>query len=85
MSKGNYNIDLIKHMAVCDANYIRLLKLIPQLKFYRNQVMNFPHDRVLNIDDGSKVAGSNLIDAQKSLQGIKKKSVLRMYLILVKR
>ena len=72
MSKGNYNIDLIKHMAVCDANYIRLLKLIPQLKFYRNQVMNSPHDRVLNIDDGSKVAGSNLIDAQKSLQGIKK-------------
>ena len=34
MSKPNYNIDLIKQIAVYDANYIRLLKLVPQLQAY---------------------------------------------------
>lgn len=34
MANGNYSIDLIKQMAVCDANYIRLLKLLPQLAAY---------------------------------------------------
>lgn len=34
MSKAGYSIDLIKQMAVCDANYIRLLKLVPQLAAY---------------------------------------------------
>ena len=37
MSKTNYSIDLIKQMAECDANYIRLLKLIPQLLAYRTK------------------------------------------------
>ena len=27
MSRTSYSVDLIKQMAVCDANYIRLLKL----------------------------------------------------------
>ena len=31
---ANYSIDLIKQMAVCDANYIRLLKLLPPLQAY---------------------------------------------------
>ena len=31
MPRTNYSIDLIKQMAECDANYIRLLKLVPQL------------------------------------------------------
>ena len=34
MSKNSYSVDLIKQMAVCDANYIRLLKLVPQLGAY---------------------------------------------------
>lgn len=34
MSKTSYSIDLIKQMAECDANYIRLLKLVPQLAAY---------------------------------------------------
>ena len=34
MTKSNYSIDLIKQMAVCDANYILLLKLLPQLQPY---------------------------------------------------
>lgn len=34
MPKAKYSIDLIKQMAVCDANYILLLKLLPQLQAY---------------------------------------------------
>ncbi|MFN3162618.1 MAG: DUF1249 domain-containing protein [Pseudohongiellaceae bacterium] len=36
MPKSSYNIDLIKQMAECDANYIRLLKLVPELSVYRD-------------------------------------------------
>ena len=43
MSKSNYSIDLIKQMAECDANYIRLLKLVPQLRAYRDRsAMGYP-------------------------------------------
>lgn len=35
MPKSRYHIDLIKQMAECDANYIRLLKLVPELGMYR--------------------------------------------------
>ena len=37
MPKRNYSIDLIKQAAECDANYIRLLKLVPQLQAYRDK------------------------------------------------
>lgn len=30
-----YRIDLIRQMAICDANFIRLLKLMPELESYR--------------------------------------------------
>jgi len=30
-------VDLIRQMAECDANYIRLLKLVPQLQAYRDR------------------------------------------------
>lgn len=36
MSKSSYSVDLIKQMAECDANYIRLLKLVPHLQAYRD-------------------------------------------------
>ena len=36
MPRHKYTIDLIKQMAECDANYIRLLKLVPQLRAYRD-------------------------------------------------
>jgi uncharacterized protein YqiB (DUF1249 family) len=36
MPKNSYNIDLIKQMAECDANYIRLLKLVPHLQAYQD-------------------------------------------------
>ncbi len=28
---GHYNIDLAAHLAVCDANYLRVMRLFPQL------------------------------------------------------
>ncbi len=37
MARGNYSIDLIRQMAECDANYIRLLKLVPQLQAYKDR------------------------------------------------
>ncbi|MBT4256948.1 MAG: DUF1249 domain-containing protein [Gammaproteobacteria bacterium] len=37
MARRNYSIDLIKQMAECDANSIRLLKLVPQLQAYRDR------------------------------------------------
>lgn len=37
MAKSSYSVDLIKQMAECDANYIRLLKLVPHLQAYRDK------------------------------------------------
>ena len=37
MPKSSYSVDLIKQMAECDANYIRLLKLVPPLQAYRDK------------------------------------------------
>jgi uncharacterized protein YqiB (DUF1249 family) len=39
MKNHEYSIDLIKQMAECDANYIRLLKLVPGLRAFRNKSM----------------------------------------------
>ncbi|MEX0964675.1 MAG: DUF1249 domain-containing protein [Pseudohongiellaceae bacterium] len=36
MVKSSYSVDLIKQMAECDANYIRLIKLVPHLQAYRD-------------------------------------------------
>ena len=37
MPKNRYSIDLIKQMAECDANYIRLLRLMPVLAAHRQR------------------------------------------------
>ena len=37
MPKNVYSIDLIKQMAECDANYIRLLRLLPVLAAHRQR------------------------------------------------
>lgn len=39
MANKNYSVDLIRQMAECDANYIRLLKLIPELRTYRSNAV----------------------------------------------
>jgi len=60
MARSSYNIDLIKQMAECDANYIRLLKLVPQLKVY----LDGSFDDLL-VDGAKPVA-----EPQKHLEGI---------------
>ena len=61
MSKSNYSIDLIKQMAECDANYIRLLKLVPQLRAYRDRsAMGYP---LLDSDISNK-------EPEKILEGL---------------
>lgn len=66
MAKKTYTIDLIKQMAECDANYIRLLKLIPQLQAYldRSFLDHVPPNSDVN------VISSELADPEKILEGI---------------
>ncbi len=40
MSRNGYNIDLTGHMAECDANYVRLLKLMPDLMDLDERVLH---------------------------------------------
>jgi uncharacterized protein YqiB (DUF1249 family) len=60
MARSGYSIDLIKQMAECDANYIRLLKLVPQLRAYRDGSF----DELVDIDISSDA------EPEKHLEGI---------------
>ena len=42
MKNRSYSVDLIRQMAECDANYIRLLKLIPALRNCRDGAAGTP-------------------------------------------
>ena len=71
MLRSKYSIDLQKHMAVCDANYIRLLKLLPQLETYRDKILENSSRRDScfdTIDNSTK----STEDSQKSLRGLKR-------------
>lgn len=69
MSRNSYSIDLIKQMAECDANYIRLLKLVPQLAHYRDRSFD-----VLADLSGGATAGTmsqaNSPEPEKKLEGL---------------
>ena len=71
MSKNNYSIDLIKQMAECDANYIRLLKLVPQLRSYRDRsAMVYPRlDSDISNHEEMKRTISNK-EPEKILEGL---------------
>ena len=71
MSKNNYSIDLIKQMAECDANYIRLLKLVPQLRSYRGRsAMVYPRlDSDISNHEEMKRTISNK-EPEKILEGL---------------
>ena len=58
MSKSNYSVDLIRQMVECDTNYIRLLKLVPQLRAYRDRsfIKQAVLDSVISIHEGAKLA-----------------------------
>ena len=69
MSRNKYSIDLQKHMAVCDANYIRLLKLVPQLEVYRNQILKTSLGRDGEFDKTRNYIELNKVDIKKPLDG----------------
>ncbi len=85
MPRIKYSIDLKKHMAVCDANYIRLLKLVPQLEVYRSQILKTSSNKSVVFDKTRKYIESNKVDIKRPLNGLKKNFVLRMLSIPVKR
>ena len=72
MPRSKYSIDLKKQMAVCDANYIRLLKLVPQLEMYRSQILKTASDKGVNFDNTCKYIELNNSDIQRSFNGFKK-------------
>ena len=71
MLRSKYSIDLQKHMAVCDANYIRLLKLLPQLETYRDKILesSSKRDGCFDIIENST---KSIDDSQKYLKGLKR-------------
>lgn len=68
MAKTNYSIDLIKQMAECDANYIRLLKLVPQLLAYRNK--SFSEYAQANCEPPASNLRKNREEPEKVLEGL---------------
>ena len=72
MPRSKYSIDLKKHMAVCDANYIRLLKIVPQLDSYRNQILKTSTDKTKDFHLTHEYFELNKFDIQKPLNGLKK-------------
>ncbi len=71
MSKSSYSIDLIKQMAECDANYIRLLKLVPHLQAYRDN--SFAEMALLKNSTGDKEIFDrikNSAEPEKLLEGL---------------
>ena len=72
MPRSKYNIDLKKHMAVCDANYIRLLKLVPQLEVYRRQILKSSTSKCTDFNATNKFFELNKGDIQKPLKALKK-------------
>jgi len=68
MTKANYSIDLIKQMAECDANYIRLLKLVPQLQAYRSK--SFAEYVQCNCEQLVPNLSQNREEPEKVLEGL---------------
>ena len=64
MPKSDYSVDLIKQMAECDANYIRLLKLVPEMSAYLDRSFS----NIALTDEGSGRAISEE-EPEKALEG----------------
>lgn len=68
MPKREYSIDLIKQMAECDANYIRLLRLMPALAAHRQRdYSEFLEGERL----GDTLRTAVLPRAEKALEGLR--------------
>ncbi len=57
MKTSQYRIDLIRQMADCDANFIRLLKLMPELESFR--------ERCFQLDQASPSSGGINLDLHR--------------------
>ena len=64
MPKSVYSVDLIRQMAECDANYIRLLKLVPELSAYLDRSFS---DIVS--PGGSQIGAALEAEPEKALEG----------------
>lgn len=76
MAKTSYSIDLIKQMAECDANFIRLLKLLPYLQAYRDRSFlehALLHASLEELNDGMCISDS---EPEKALEGLSSKFVI---------
>ena len=76
MAKTSYRIDLIKQMAECDANFIRLLKLLPYLQAYRDR--SFLEHALLQasleqLNNGMYISDS---EPEKALEGLSSEFVI---------
>lgn len=58
MKTSQYRIDLVRQMADCDANFIRLLKLMPELESFR--------ERCFRLEQGSPSCSANGHDHPRS-------------------
>jgi hypothetical protein len=72
MARKSYSIDLIKQMAECDANYIRLLKLVPQLQAYIDRSF----EDYIPANSDADVIKRELVDPEKILEGIGREFVI---------
>lgn len=76
MAKTSYRIDLIKQMAECDANFIRLLKLLPYLQAYRDRSFlehALRQAPLEELNDGMYISDS---EPEKALEGLSSKFVI---------
>ena len=76
MAKTRYSIDLIKQMAECDANFIRLLKLLPYLQAYRDRSFlehALRQASLEELNDGMCISDS---EPEKALEGLSSKFVI---------
>ena len=76
MARSSYRIDLIKQMAECDANFIRLLKLLPYLQAYRDR--SFLEHALLQasleqLNNGMYISDS---EPEKALEGLSSEFVI---------
>jgi uncharacterized protein YqiB (DUF1249 family) len=71
MPRHKYTIDLIKQMAECDANYIRLLKLVPQLSAYQDKsFLDYLLPEKDSADKKKQELGQYSSEPEKILEGL---------------
>ncbi|MGI9251561.1 MAG: DUF1249 domain-containing protein [Pseudohongiellaceae bacterium] len=79
MNRKNYRFNLLRQMAECDANYIRLLKLVPQLNAYLHN-SSLDANLVREIANGCSDARLGSLERpEKTLEGLVSEFVIADY------